>query len=166
VYSFGKFAASGTKSFRIDHPLDPENKYLNHYCAEGPLPQNVYNGQTVTDASGYAWIDLPAYCQEINKDFLYQLTVIDASDDFVMAKVAKSIAGNRFQIRTSKGRVRVSWEVKGTRNDRWMQQNGAPIEQDKPEAELGKYQHPELYGLPKERGTRYQPDLKHTVPAP
>src|SRR5207244_887193 len=26
----GNFEASGTKNFKIDHPLDPENKYLNH----------------------------------------------------------------------------------------------------------------------------------------
>ena len=35
-------AGSGVKAFRIDHPLDPENKYLLHYCAEGPEPLNVY----------------------------------------------------------------------------------------------------------------------------
>ena len=91
---------------------------------------------------------------------------MDGSDDFVMAKVTKPVAHNRFQIRTSKGEVRVCWEVKGTRNDLWMQRNGAPIEQDKLEGEKGKYQHPELYGLPPERGTRYQPEQKMKVLTP
>src|SRR5207247_8062990 len=44
VYSIGRFAATGTKSFRIDHPFDPLNKYLLHYSAEGPEPLNIYSG--------------------------------------------------------------------------------------------------------------------------
>ena len=41
--------------------------------------------------------------------------------------------------------AKVSWEVKGVRNDRWMRQNGAPVEEDKG-ADRGSYQRPELYG--------------------
>src|SRR4029079_8242382 len=59
VFSSGDFGSSGTKSFRIDYPDDPENKYLLHYCTESPVPQNFYVGNVVTDASGYAWIELP-----------------------------------------------------------------------------------------------------------
>jgi len=33
LFGNGNFAASGTKSFRIDHPSDPLNKYLLHYCS-------------------------------------------------------------------------------------------------------------------------------------
>lgn len=54
VNADGNLWCSGTKSFRIDHPDDPENKYLVHYCAEGPEPQNVYNGVVVLDGSGSA----------------------------------------------------------------------------------------------------------------
>jgi hypothetical protein len=32
VYSEGRFAATGTKSFQIDHPLHPETYYLSHFC--------------------------------------------------------------------------------------------------------------------------------------
>jgi hypothetical protein len=31
VYSLGRLGASGPKSFRIDHPDDPESRYLLHY---------------------------------------------------------------------------------------------------------------------------------------
>ncbi|MEQ1934802.1 MAG: hypothetical protein ABL962_13155, partial [Fimbriimonadaceae bacterium] len=93
VYSVGASGASGTKSFRIDHPDDPENKYLLHYSSESPMPQNFYVGNVVTDSRGYGWVDLPSYFEEINTNFKYQLTVVDGknSDDFVAAKVGLKI---------------------------------------------------------------------------
>jgi hypothetical protein len=42
VYSNGNFAASGTKAFIIDHPTDPENKNLKHFCMESPEVLNLY----------------------------------------------------------------------------------------------------------------------------
>lgn len=152
LYSVGRTGASGTKSFRIDHPLDPANRYLSHYSAEGPEPLNVYCGTVVTDGQGFAWVQLPDYFEEINRDFRYQLTVVDGTDDFVLAKVAREIEAGRFQVRTSKPRTKVCWEVKGTRNDAFVRAHGAPVETDKPVAERGRFQHPELYGLPLDRG--------------
>ncbi len=158
VYAQGKLGASGTKTFRIDHPFDPENKYLLHYSHEGPEPQNVYNGNVVTDAKGYATISLPDYFEEINKDPRYTLTIIDDSDDFVLAKVVREVRNNQFTIRTNKPSVKVSWRVDAIRNDRWVQKRGAPVEVDKEGPEKGRYQHPELYGLGPERGMNYDPE--------
>ncbi|MEQ1822740.1 MAG: hypothetical protein ABL949_09530 [Fimbriimonadaceae bacterium] len=157
VYSAGDFGASGTKSFVIDHPFDPANMYLKHYCAEGPEPKNIYDGTVVTDAKGWATIDLPDYFLEINKDPRVQLTVNDSSDDFVLVKMVGEFEGKAFRIRTSKGGVKVFWEVKATRNDAWVRKNGAPVEVQKDSSERGKYQHPELYGKPKEMGVDYDP---------
>jgi len=154
----GNFAATGSKSFQIDHPLDPENYYLNHFCTEGPEPYNVYRGNVVTDAQGYATITLPAYFESINRDPTYHLTVIDSGDDFVLAKVVREIQNNQFVIRTSKPFVKVSWEVKAIRNDLWVQRYGYQTEQEKPLEQKGKYLHPELYGQPKERGINYYPE--------
>jgi hypothetical protein len=165
VYASGNLGASGTKAFRIDHPSDPQNKYLLHYCSEGPEPQNVYNGTVRTDASGFARVELPDYFEEINRDFRYQLTVVDDSDDFVMAKVTREIAGNEFQVRTSQPHVKVCWEVKAVRNDLYVRIAGAPVEVEKSEGERGKYQHPELYGQPPEMGINYRSELEHTARA-
>jgi len=52
---------------------------------------------------------------------------------------------------------RVSWRVEAVRNDRWVQKHGAPVEVEKEGFERGKYQHPELYGLPEARGMNDQP---------
>lgn len=154
VYAIGRLGASGTKAFRIDHPLDPANKYLMHYAAEGPEPKNIYDGTARTDAQGRAWVRLPDYFEKINKEPRYQLTVVDdsAGPGFVQVKIARKIRDNRFLIMTSAPYVEVNWEVKATRDDLWMQRYGAPVEVEKSEAEKGRYQHPELYGLPADRG--------------
>lgn len=154
LYGVGNLGASGNKSFRIDHPQDPENKYLLHYSMEGPDVLNVYTGNVKTDARGYATITLPDYFGDINRDPRYNLTVIDDGDDFVMVKVVRKVVNNQFVIRTSKPKVEVSWEVKGIRNDRFNQRFGAPVVVDKPDEEKGKYQIPELYG----KGQEYSID--------
>ena len=41
---------AGVKTFRIDHPLDPENKYLSHSSVESPDVMNIYNGNITTDS--------------------------------------------------------------------------------------------------------------------
>jgi hypothetical protein len=154
VYSDGRFASTGTKSFQIDHPLDPANKYLNHFCAEGPEPYNLYRGNVVTDVKGYATVPLPSYFDSINRDPTYQLTVIG---QFAQAIVASEIANNQFVIQTDKPNVKVSWEVKAIRNDRWVQQYAFETEQNKPAEHHGKYLRPELYDEPREKGIFFRP---------
>jgi hypothetical protein len=153
VYADGSFAATGTKAFQIDHPLNPENYYLNHFCTEGPDPMNAYSGNVVTDAKGYATIQLPDYFESINRDYRYQLTVIG---QFAQAIVAEEIRNNRFVIRTDKPYVKVSWRVEAVRNDLWVQHYGFQTEQEKEDAIKGKYLNPELYGQPKERAILYR----------
>lgn len=160
VFSLGRTGATGTKSFRIDHPSDPQNKYLLHYSAEGPEPENIYNGTVTTDSKGVAWVQLPAYFKDINKDPRYQLTVVDdtAGPGFVQVKVARKIQGNRFMIMTSAPNIEVSWEVKAVRNDLWMRKNGAPVEVEKEGLEKGTYQQPELYDQPRQKAWSYRPE--------
>ena len=65
-------------SFKIDHPLDPANKYLCHSFVESPDMKNVYDGVVVLDDKGEAEIELPDWFGALNKDFRYQLTAIGA----------------------------------------------------------------------------------------
>jgi len=150
VFSSGRTGATGTKSFVIDHPLDPENRYLMHYCSEGPDPLNVYSGTVRTDARGYANVALPSYYSSINRDARIQLTVVDEADssDFVQAKVIRKVSKNEFRLRTSLGNVEVFWRVEAVRDDRWVRRNGAEVEPAKPEGYRGTYLQPELYGKP------------------
>jgi len=56
-------------SFKIDHPLDPDNKWLYHSFVESPDMMNVYNGNIVSDANGEATVTLPSYFEALNKRF-------------------------------------------------------------------------------------------------
>jgi len=163
VYADGKLGGNGTKSFRIDHPQDPQNKYLLHYCAESPEVINFYSGTLLLDQEGEAEVTLPAYFASINKDPRYDLTPIGAPmpmlhiaseiDAATLALAAKAAPGEpipaaSFRIAGGAPNAKVSWEVKAVRNDRWMQTHGAPVEQDKEGSERGRYQRPELYNQP------------------
>jgi len=154
LYAEGKMTATGTKSFLIDDPEDPTNKMLYHYCTEGNQPLNAYSGNVTTDDKGNAWVTLPSYVEDINRDFRYQLTVVG---QFAQAIIGKKIEGNRFQIRTDKPGVEVSWRVEGVRNDKWVQKYGAPDRVDKPAPWKGKYLSPELYGAQPNKGAFYLP---------
>jgi hypothetical protein len=129
-------------TFKIDHPQDPENKYLVHSFVESPDMMNVYNGNVITDANGVATVTLPSYFQAENIDFKYQLTVIgkDAS-----VYVSEEINNNAFKIKSSQGNVKISWQVTGVRNDEFAKQNRVVPEVEKSANEKGKYLNPELY---------------------
>ena len=144
--------SKGGGSFKIDHPLDPEHKYLYHSFVESPDMKNIYDGIAVTGDDGYATVTLPNWFQALNRDFRYQLTVIDeqSGDDFVLAKVTRKIEHNQFVIRTSAPNIEVSWQITGIRQDRFAEANRITVETDKPTDELGTYLHPEAWGKPAE----------------
>ena len=134
--------SKGGGSFKIDHPLDPENKYLSHSFVESPDMMNVYNGNVVLDAEGRAVIDLPDWFEVLNRDFRYQLTPIGAPGPNLY--VASEVSGNRFEIAGGAPGMTVSWQVTGIRHDRWAESNRIQVEEDKPADEQGKYLHPEV----------------------
>ena len=70
--------SKGGGSFKIDHPLEPENKFLYHSFVESPDMMNVYNGNIVLDANGEAIVEFEAWFEPLNRDFRYQLTAIGA----------------------------------------------------------------------------------------
>lgn len=132
----------GAGSFKIDHPLDPANKYLYHSFVESPDMMNIYNGNVVTDQHGLATVNLPQYFSALNRDFRYQLTVVGR---FAQAIVAQKVADNRFVIRTDKPHVEVSWQVTGIRQDAYANAHRIPVEVNKPQQDQGHYLHPELF---------------------
>jgi hypothetical protein len=137
--------SKGGGSFKIDHPLDPANKYLYHSFVESPDMKNMYDGNVTTDDTGLATVTLPNWFETLNRDFRYQLTVIG---QFAQAMVASEISGNRFSIRTDKRNVKVSWQVTGTRQDAFANAHRIQVEVEKAPADRGHYLYPELVGAP------------------
>ena len=148
VYVAGTLSKSAG-SFKIDHPQDPENKWLNHSFVESPDMMNVYNGNIVTDGNGESTVTLPSYFEALNKDFRYQLTVIG---QFAQAIVGSEIVGNSFVIKTDKPNVKVSWQVTGIRHDAYANAHRIITEEPKVGAEIGTYAHPVEAGKPKSMG--------------
>jgi len=134
-------------AFRIDHPLDPANSYLNHSFVESPDMKDLYDGVVTLDDSGQAWVQLPDWFEALNQDFRYQLTPIG---QFAPVFVSQEIQDNRFQIAGGSAGMRVSWLVTGIRHDAYAEAHRIPVEEDKPAGERGTYLYPELYGQPAE----------------
>jgi hypothetical protein len=149
----GNLSATGTisgavKNFRIDHPLDPANKYLNHTSIESSEMLNLYTGNAVLDADGSAAVELPAWFTALNQDFRYQLTPVGA---FAPLYIAKKLMNNRFLIAGGLPGMEVSWQITGVRHDAYANAHPLTVEAEKQGEERGRYLHPELYGATREQ---------------
>ena len=149
-------------SFKIDHPLDPANKYLHHSFVESPDMKNVYDGVVALDRKGKAEIELPNWFGALNKDFRYQLTAIGAPGPnlYIAEKISDTSTSSnknknknsRFKIAGGTSGMEVSWQVTGIRKDPWANANRIQVEEDKPDKERGYYLHPDVYSKPEEKG--------------
>lgn len=131
---------------QIDHPLDPDDKYLSQAVVQSSDMLGLYNGNVKLDLRGEAWVQMPDWFEALNKDFRYQLTAIGAPGPNL--HIAQKIQGNRFKIAGGTPGMEVSWEVSGVRHDRYAEQHPIKVESNKSDEERGQYQHPELYGQP------------------
>lgn len=143
---------AGTKDFKIDHPLDPANKYLYHASVESSEMVNVYSGNATTDTQGDAQVRLPDWFEAVNTDFRYQLTVVG---QFAQAIVSRRVSGNQFAIKTDKPNVDVSWQITGVRQDAFAKAHPLVVEEAKNARERGFYLHPELYGAPESKAVAW-----------
>jgi hypothetical protein len=144
----------GSGSFKIDHPLDPGNKFLQHSFVESPDMMNIYNGNVVLDKKGRASVTLPEWFQSLNKEFRYQLTCIGG---FAPVYIAEKISGNHFKIAGGKPGMEVSWQVTGIRQDPYAVANRIVVEENKPVYACGYYLHPEVYGQSKDKNIENAP---------
>ncbi len=154
----------GTKSFKIDYPLDPANKYLLHTSVESDEMMNIYNGNVTLDSMGEAAVEMPEWFEVLNRDFRYQLTPIGAPGPNLY--VAERISGNSFRIAGGEPGSEVSWQVTGVRHDPFSEANRTVVVQAKPAHEVGKYMHPEAYGMPKTAGVAYHEERETPRGAP
>lgn len=126
----GNLHVTGTKAFQIDHPLDPENKYLIHSCVEAPERLNIYSGFIQTDEQGIATIEMPKYFTALNIDFKYQLTTLGKTFSRVVVWEEMNEDGV-FTVRSEDSNIRISWQVTGVRNDSFARANPMQVVVDK-----------------------------------
>lgn len=144
VYSNGNLTATGTKAFTIDHPSDPENKFLRHFSTESNEVLNMYRGNVTFDANGEALVEMPNYYDLINKNPSYQLTPIGG---FAQLYIKEELANGRFVIAGGQAGMKASWTVYAERNDPYLQQYPfhRNVELEKREGQKGTYLMPQLY---------------------
>lgn len=141
--------SAGTKDFKIDHPLDPANKYLYHASVESSEMMNIYTGTVLMDLGGSAIVSLPDWFEAVNGDFRYQLTAIGAPAPNL--HIAREISDHQFVIAGGQSGMKVSWQVTGVRHDAYAKAHPLRVSVRKPSAERGYYLHPELYGATMEK---------------
>lgn len=144
VFSNGNLTASGTKAFTIDHPSDPENKFLRHFSTESNEVLNVYRGNVTFDANGEAMVEMPDYFELINRNPSYQLTPIGA---YMQLFIKEKLENGRFVIGGGTEGAEASWTVYAERNDPYLQHYPfhRDVEVEKREGQKGKYLMPQLY---------------------
>jgi hypothetical protein len=152
--------AKGAGTFKIDHPLDPENKYLYHSFVESPDMMNIYNGLAEFDQNGFTEVSLPEYFNALNKDFRYQLTAVGAPMPNLY--IAKEIDNNSFTIGGGEPGKKVSWQVTGVRQDKFANANRVVAEVEKEDYNKGRYLHPVLFGAPESQGVHLRNPNKNS----
>lgn len=146
TFVLGDFQVFGSKMFKIDHPLDPANRYLVHSCVESDEAKNVYDGVVRLDADGQAWVSLPDWFGALNTAYRYQLTPIGAPAPDL--HVADRITRGAFRIAGGRPGQEVSWQVTGVRRDPWARDHPIEVEPLKAPDERGTYLYPAGYGRP------------------
>jgi hypothetical protein len=144
--------SKGGGSFKIDHPLDPENKYLSHSFVESPDMKDIYDGVARLDKSGEAVIALPEWFEALNQDFRYQLTSIGKPSPGIY--VAEEVHNHQFKVSGGAPGAKVSWQVTGTRHDAFASAHRIVVEENKPLAERGTLLYPREQQMAAERAAR------------
>jgi hypothetical protein len=123
VAVLGNLTATGTKSWRIKHPI-LENKDLIHVCIESPRADNLYRGRKHL-INGECEVNLDLECNTtggmtegcfvlINKNIQ-----VFVNNNETFDKVVGSVVGNKLTIRSDNVNASyfIDWLVIGERND-------------------------------------------------
>jgi hypothetical protein len=112
---------AATKHFRINHPLDPERRFLIHACLEGPENAIYYRGQGRLEG-GHARVELPDYFEALARPDgrTVALTSCCEENEPISVLAASDVVNGAFNVRAADDRnprQRFYWEVKAVRAD-------------------------------------------------
>jgi hypothetical protein len=110
-----------TKGFLINHPLDPDAKFLAHATLEGPEAAVFYRGEGQL-SEGKAIVELPDYFESLAREEgrTVLLTPLSESDTPISQLATSSVDNGSFTVvGTDKKNPsqRFYWEVKAVRSD-------------------------------------------------
>lgn len=151
---------NGKSAVTIDHPSDPDNKFLQQAEVVSNGLKAVYDGTVVLGSDGSAVVQLPDWLESFCGDFRYQLTCIGG---YAPVYVSSKIVNARFAIAGGTPGLEVSWQVTGIRKDKFAQANPLEVEKKKTASEQGKYLHPELLGYGADRSLSPRPETNASV---
>jgi hypothetical protein len=117
----GDVNCTGTKNFRIAHPVDAADRDLVHAALEGPEAAVFYRGEAFL-RDGMAEVVLPRYFEALTRDDARTITVtpLFRDDEPVSALAATVVRDGRFRVRAitaGNPAQPFHWEVKATRAD-------------------------------------------------
>lgn len=117
----GNLSVQGSKNFMIDHPLEPEHKYLIHSCLEGPEIAVFYRGEAQLE-QGEATITLPDYFEALTRKEkrTVMLTPKLEGEAPVSMLAASVVKEGKFVVRRIDDKnlsQKFYWEVKAVRAD-------------------------------------------------
>lgn len=116
---------AGAKFFRIDHPLEPKNKFLQHTSIESYEMMNLYTGNVILDKKGKAIVEMPEWFEALNTNLKYHLTCIGG---YAKVYISKEMENGKFEIAGGKKGMKISWQVTGTRHDTFARENPLQVE--------------------------------------
>lgn len=134
--------SANAKLFRIDHPLDPENKILQHSCVESDDMMNIYNGNVMLDANGRAVVEMANWFEALNEEYRYQLTCIGG---YAPVYIAEKVDNGKFVIAGGSPGLEVSWQITGIRHDASAEYRRVQVELDKSPEMKGTYLDPAAF---------------------
>jgi trimeric autotransporter adhesin len=153
--------SKGGGGFKVDHPLDPANKFLSHSFVESPDMKNIYDGVVTLDGAGEGTVTLPDWFEKLNRDFRYQLTPIGVHAPVFVRSRIKS---GRFTVAGGAAGQEVSWQVTGIRKDAWAGAHRIAVEETKKGAAKGRYLHPVEHGQPASMGITDPAAVRRAIP--
>lgn len=125
--------SKGSGTFKIDHPLDPENKHLIHGFVEAPRYDLIYRGSVkLVDGVGVVNIDLASNMTEGTFAALtqnVQVVSLNNYDGFGRVRAGKVVDG-KFHIYAEDptSSDEIAWVVMGERNDEFIRERDPWVE--------------------------------------
>jgi hypothetical protein len=135
---------AGSKLFVIDHPLDPEHRYLPHAAVEAPALKTFYDGTITIEQGGHARVTLPEWFAALNTDLCYSLTPLGGPAPDL--HIAQEFDGDGFTIGGGRPGTRVCWQVTGVRQDPSAIAAPLLVEEVKEPENIGRYADPAAFG--------------------